>query len=186
MAVHTWLYGSETWILNREDYSSQTSAEMVYLWSVKGYTRLGYFRNEDIRKALNVTPIFYIWFFVRHKSTVYKQPTRCNFGQDCLLTTAKTLYMFRTLSAPIIRSTKNCSSSHESGWCISSKDVQGRFTTLFHSRLWNSVVDRPWTSLLDIHHPDPWHVPVAATTVFSTPDDGRGKRSKHVECTCSC
>jgi len=39
---------------------------------------------------------------------------------------------------------------------------------------------RPWTSLLDIHHPDPWYAPVAATTVFSTPDDGRGKRPKHV------
>jgi len=45
-----------------------------------------------------------------------------------LLTTARTLYMFRTLSAPIIRS----------------------------------------------------------TTVFSTPDDGRRKRPKHVECSCSC
>jgi len=26
---------------------------------------------------------------------------------------------------------------------------------------------------------------VAATTVFSTPDDGRRKRPKHVECTCN-
>jgi len=33
-----------------------------------------------------------------------------------LLTTAGTLYMFRTLSAPIIRSTKKCSSNH---WCMS-------------------------------------------------------------------
>ena len=40
---------------------------------------------------------------------------------------------------------------------------------------------RPWTSLLDIYHPDPWHAPVAATTVFSTPDDGRRKRPKYVE-----
>ena len=32
-----------------------------------------------------------------------------------------------------------------------------------------------------IYHPDPWHAPVAATTVFSTPDDGRRKRPKHVE-----
>ena len=38
----------------------------------------------------------------------------------------------------------------------------------------------PWTSLLDIYHPDPWHAPLAATTVFSTPDDGRRKRPKHV------
>jgi hypothetical protein len=37
------------------------------------------------------------------------------------------------------------------------------------------------TSLLDIYHPDPVHAPVAATTVFSTPDDGRRKRPKHVE-----
>ena len=34
---------------------------------------------------------------------------------------------------------------------------------------------------LDIYHPDPWHAPVAATTVFSTPDDGRRKRPKLVE-----
>jgi hypothetical protein len=41
--------------------------------------------------------------------------------------------------------------------------------------------NRPRTSLLDMYHPDPWHAPVAATTVFSTPDDGRRKRPKHVE-----
>ena len=29
--------------------------------------------------------------------------------------------------------------------------------------------------------PDPWHTPVAASTVVNTPDDGRRKRSKHVE-----
>jgi len=27
---------------------------------------------------------------------------------------------------------------------------------------------------------------VAVTTIFSTPDDGRRKRPKHVECSCSC
>jgi len=26
-----------------------------------------------------------------------------------------------------------------------------------------------------------WHAPVAASTVVNTPDDGRRKRSKHVE-----
>ena len=40
---------------------------------------------------------------------------------------------------------------------------------------------RPRTSLLDIYHPDPWHAPVAASTVVSTPDDGSRKRPKHVE-----
>ena len=38
-----------------------------------------------------------------------------------------------------------------------------------------------YISSLDIYHPDPWHAPVAATTVFSTPDDGRRERPKHVE-----
>ena len=33
-----------------------------------------------------------------------------------------------------------------------------------------------------VHYQEyPWHAPVAATTVFSTPDDGRRKRPKHVE-----
>jgi len=54
---------------------------------------------------------------MHHKFILYKEPTRCNFGQYYLLTTARTLYMFRMLSAPIIRSnTKNCSNSH---WCMS-------------------------------------------------------------------
>ena len=35
--------------------------------------------------------------------------------QHCLLVTARSLYMFRTLSASII-STENCSNSH---WCMS-------------------------------------------------------------------
>jgi hypothetical protein len=30
--------------------------------------------------------------------------------------------------------------------------------------------------ILDMHHPDPWHAPVAASTVVNTPDDGRRKR----------
>ena len=61
--------------------------------------------------------------------------------------------MFRTLSASIIRSTKTV---------VAATGV-------------------PWTSLQDVYHPDQWHAPVAATTVFSIPDDGRRKRPKHVE-----
>ena len=58
-----------------------------------------------------------------------------HFWQYCLLVTERSLYMFRTLSASIIRSTKNCSriaatgACHGSGWYISSKDVQGRLPT---------------------------------------------------------
>ena len=74
--------------------------------------------------------------------------------QYCLLVTARSLYMIRTLSASIIRSTKNCSSSH---WCmswvgliyISSKDVQGRLRAALGSR-------QPTLDVLtDIHQPDP-------------------------------
>ena len=42
-----------------------------------------------------------------------------------------------------------------------------------------------WQPTLDILtgyiSPDQWHAPVAATTVFIAPDDGRRKRPKHVE-----
>ena len=47
-------------------------------------------------------------------------------------------------------------------------------------QLWQCSGNRPQTSLLDIHHPDPWHAPVDASTVVNTPDDGRRKRPKHV------
>ena len=60
--------------------------------------------------------------------------------QCCLLVTARSLWMFRTLPASIIRITK-------------------------------TVVAATGAR----------HAPVAATTVFSTPDDGRRKRPKHPE-----
>ena len=40
--------------------------------------------------------------------------------QYCLLVTAKSLYMLRTLSASIIRSINNCRSSH---WCAAATDL---------------------------------------------------------------
>jgi hypothetical protein len=40
---------------------------------------------------------------------------------------------------------------------------------------------RSLSGVLDIYHPDTWHTSVAATTVFSTPDDGRRKRPKRVQ-----
>jgi len=65
------------------------------------------------------------------------------------------LYMFRTPFASIIRSTINCSSSH---WCF--------LMTL--------------SSIQDLFHPKSWQTPVTAATVYSTPDDGRKGRPKHV------
>ena len=43
--------------------------------------------------------------------------------QYCLLVPARLVYMFRKLSASIIRSTKNCSSSH---WCSAVATDLGR------------------------------------------------------------
>jgi len=76
--------------------------------------------------------------------------------QYYLIVTARSLYMFRTLSAPIIRSTKNCSNSH---WCMS----WVRSTALCHSlfRLWHSAVDnglgRPyWIYIISTHDMHQW------------------------------
>jgi len=48
--------------------------------------------------------------------------------QYCLLVTARILYMFRTLTASIIRSTQTVVAAtgacHGSGWCIFIRDVQ--------------------------------------------------------------
>jgi len=53
--------------------------------------------------------------------------------QYCLLVTARSLYMFRTLSASIITSTITevaaTGACHGAGWHCSSKDVQGRLPT---------------------------------------------------------
>ena len=41
------------------------------------------------------------------------------------------------------------------------------------------------TSIQDLFQPDSCQTPVAAVTVYSTPEDGRKGRPKHVEHTCS-
>ena len=77
-----------------------------------------------------------------------------------LLVTARLRYMFRTLSASIIRSTKNCSSSR-----------------------WS------WVGMIYIQEGHPYWIYIIPTMTctsgcyysFSTPDDGRRKRPKHVE-----
>jgi len=42
------------------------------------------------------------------------------------------------------------------------------------------------TSIQDLLQPNSLRTPVAAVTVYRTPDDGRKERPKHVEHTCSC
>jgi hypothetical protein len=71
-----------------------------------------------------------------------------------LLVTARLLYMFQTLSASIIRSTKNCISTQ---WCVS------------------------WVGMIYNLRGCPRSVATALChSLFSTPDDGRRKRPKHV------
>jgi hypothetical protein len=79
--------------------------------------------------------------------------------------------MFRTLSASssgvlktILVATGAC---HGSGWYTSCEDVQGRLPLHY-------VIVYLGLGYISSR-------PVAAYTVFSTPDDGRRKRPKHVE-----
>jgi len=44
------LYGSETWVTTKRDMTGLEAAEMRFLRSVTGYTRLDKIRSEVIRK----------------------------------------------------------------------------------------------------------------------------------------
>jgi hypothetical protein len=57
MAVPTLLYGSECWTMRKRDAQTLQAAEMRFLRSVKGCTRLDKIRNEDIRKELGMFSI---------------------------------------------------------------------------------------------------------------------------------
>jgi uncharacterized Fe-S cluster-containing protein len=51
------LYGSETWVTTKRDMTRLKAAEMRFLRSVKGYTRLDKIRSEVIRKELEISGI---------------------------------------------------------------------------------------------------------------------------------
>jgi len=53
----TLLYGSETWVATTRDMTRLEAAEMHFLRSVKGYTRLDKIRSEVIRKELEISGI---------------------------------------------------------------------------------------------------------------------------------
>jgi len=48
------LYGSETWVTTKRDMTPLEAAEMRFLRSVTGYTRLGKIRSEVRRKELEI------------------------------------------------------------------------------------------------------------------------------------
>jgi hypothetical protein len=57
IAVTVLLYGSETWTLRKRDWNRIQAAEIKYLRTVKGCTRLDQIRNEDIRNELGISPL---------------------------------------------------------------------------------------------------------------------------------
>jgi len=50
-------YGSETWVTTKRDITRLEAAEMRFLRSVAGYTRLDKLRSEAIRKELEISGI---------------------------------------------------------------------------------------------------------------------------------
>jgi hypothetical protein len=57
VARTTLLYGGETWVTTKRDMTRLKAAEMRFLRSVKGYTRLDKIRCEVIRKELEISGI---------------------------------------------------------------------------------------------------------------------------------
>jgi len=51
------LYGSETWVTTKRDMTRLEAAEMRFLRTITGYTRLDKIRNEVIRKELEISGI---------------------------------------------------------------------------------------------------------------------------------
>jgi glutathionylspermidine synthase len=52
MAVYTFTYGSETWIIQQQQ--KLETAEMKFLKSVAGYTRKDQIRNTKIREEMSI------------------------------------------------------------------------------------------------------------------------------------
>jgi hypothetical protein len=57
VARPTVLYGSETWVTTKRDMTGLETAEMRFLRSIKGYTRLHKIRSDVIRKELEISGI---------------------------------------------------------------------------------------------------------------------------------
>jgi hypothetical protein len=65
MAVPALMYGSKAWTIKKNDISRIQSAEMRFLRSVKGCTRMDHIRNEEIRTELEM-------YVIQDKITEYR------------------------------------------------------------------------------------------------------------------
>ena len=61
------LYGSETWVTTKRDMTRLEAAEMRFLRSVTGYTRLDKIKSEVIRKELEISGIQDVRFKYKQK-----------------------------------------------------------------------------------------------------------------------
>ena len=97
-------------------------------------------------------------------------PTRCNTKQS-IYYSASSLYMFRVLNTPIIRSAQNCNYSlrYRSYVCAATPSNVAKLACPF----WREVAAQKL-----------WPVPEAVVTVLCTTDDGCCWHPKHVEWTC--
>jgi hypothetical protein len=73
MAVPVLLYGSETWTPRKRDWNRIQEAEMKYLRTLKGCTRLDQMRNEDMRNELGISSLSEIITEYRNKLKAHLQ-----------------------------------------------------------------------------------------------------------------
>ena len=97
---------------------------------------------------------------MHHNSILYKEPTICNFGSIVYWSLQDYSTYFGRYLRPSSRPLKTVVAAIGRG-------------DMYPVRRLPHCGNRPRNSLLDTYHPDQWHAPVAATTAFSAPDDGR-------------
>ena len=79
VARPTLLYGSKTWVTKTRDMTRLEAAEMRFLRSVKGCTRLDKIRSEVIRKELEISGIQDVRSKHKTGSTILKEWTTPDF-----------------------------------------------------------------------------------------------------------
>lgn len=57
MAILTLMFGSEAWVTRKKEISKIGFAEIKFSKAIKGCTRLGHIRNEDIREESKISAI---------------------------------------------------------------------------------------------------------------------------------
>jgi hypothetical protein len=58
MAVPLVSCGSGTWMLKKRDHNRIQMAEIKYIGTIKGFTRTGQLRNENVLNLLDIFPLY--------------------------------------------------------------------------------------------------------------------------------